>query len=79
MPVEVGHDDPVVAGVGDEEPLAGLVGQDLAGEEQAGIVSGFSFSGKNLSGVSLSVSALALCSTIELDDLVEGRRNGPRR
>ena len=45
VPIDVGClpsrsviDDPVVAGVGDEQPLARRVGEDLAGEEQRAVV-----------------------------------------
>ena len=34
LAVEIGDEDAVVSGVADEEPAAGLVGQDLAGEHE---------------------------------------------
>ena len=52
--VQVGDDDAVVVGVGDEQSVAGAVGEDFAGERQGGIGGGIGI------GIGLEVEGAAV-------------------
>ena len=55
LAVELGDDDAVVVAVGDEQPVARLVGQNLAGKAQRRVGWALSTSRSNRSGVSSSM------------------------